>query len=88
MPVRPAHAAGPADAGPRAAGLLAESPPATGDTTAEEAEQGEDEEMDDAALATATSNVVQEDLGALKARLKEHGIFVRCTRPKGKLVKK
>ena len=88
LPLQPAEAAAPAAAGPRAAGRPADSPSAAGDTTAEEDEQDDDEEMDDAAVATATSNADQAELAALKFRLQEHGIWVRCTRPKGKLVKK
>jgi hypothetical protein len=72
-----------------AAALAAASLLAAGGAAAENAEQEEDEEMDDTALVNAMPNAAdQSELGALKARLKEQGIFIRCTRPKGKLVKK
>jgi hypothetical protein len=68
--------------------VAAATPPAAGNTTAQVAVPDEDEEMDDTALASAMPNTDQEELLALKMRLKEQGIWIRCTRPRSKIGKK
>lgn len=70
---------------PAASGQTGMAPPAhsgAAAAAAKDTEQDDDEEMDDEELASCVPNADQLELGALKARLREQGVWIRCSRPR------